>query len=87
MSSYIIKFHRYTPAESRISNPVFKSFESFADALDHAQGMIAGMEAADPASRFTIASIENHSLRGIDCSGGGLFETAEELTARVENSK
>lgn len=80
---YRIRFHRYRNGQSRLSAPVWHNAVSFRAAVDYAEGMLYGMEQADPDSRFVIADIVAWGLRGEECDGAHLFETAEELSARV----
>lgn len=85
MASFQVRFTRYNSKtrDRRISGTQHMH-GSFEEVYQRAQHMIAGMKAADPISDFHLVGIETHEFRGTDCEGGSLlFETAEELSARV----
>lgn len=75
-------FSRYANGETRISNPQWINADDFRDAAHRADYILCGLRGADPESRYEIASIDGQ-FRGIECAGALMFETAEELTARV----
>jgi len=84
MITHQVHFARYRKGETRISNPQWISGEDFSDIAGRARQMLIGMSGADPESAYTIASIaaEYHGSV-INCDGGRMFETADELAARV----
>lgn len=82
-STYKIILHRYVNGDSRFSNPIFYNAPSFDTALAHANAVVYGLAQGNPDHKYVVASIEHGGLRGDHCTGAGLFETAEELSARV----
>lgn len=76
-------FHRYQNGQSRFSTPHFFNADDFDAALVMANMTLRGLRGADPDSRYEVASIECLGLRGEQCDGALMFETREELSARV----
>lgn len=86
MATWQYRIQRYDPAMararlSRIDHVVADDFDAAVRAVSL---LVAGMRAADPDRTYRVVHLLSHDYRGEDCSGGGrLFETAEELTARL----
>ncbi len=84
--SYKVTFARYRKGEMRISNPHWLNVDSFQTASTIAHNMLWAMQGADPDSTFHIAYIDAQ-IRGIECNGGQMFETMDELGERVKANK
>lgn len=86
MMEFEAKFARYNPkrGEVRLSSPQFFIAEDFRGAVKIAEAILTGLR-SDLERDYRIISINERGARGIDCSGGGvgMFETAEEFSARV----
>jgi hypothetical protein len=88
-SQFKVHLHRYDPkrGESRKSGPIWVHARDFHDACEAAERYRYGAEAADPDRTYVVASVEHWGLRGEECKGARLFETAEELSERVAAGK
>jgi hypothetical protein len=94
MTDYQVTFHRYhSTTGSRFSSPVFIRATDIRDALDRAELMIRGMRAALPpetrsGEHIIVASLEHRGLQGQRASdmGGNIWETEDEMTARLQAS-
>lgn len=82
-----VVFTRYANGRRRISEPQPMSARDFADAVSRAQTVLIGMKAADPQSSFEIVSVEISGYQGEVCKGAHMFETADEMSARLNASK
>jgi hypothetical protein len=84
MFTFKVHFSRYRDSEIRISAPHWlHSISDFRDATAIASMMVTAMQGADPDSKYSIVSIST-DVYGTQCNGARMFETAEELTARVQ---
>ena len=87
MRQYKVHFARYLNGENRLSAPQWVSAEDLTDAVKTAGHMLIALRGADPEASFEIASVEIHGLIAKQCDGARMFETAEELSQRVNPKK
>lgn len=83
MMTALVIFTRYRCGDRRISEPQPMQVNDFADAVRVATVAVGAMKSADPESDFQIVSIAFEGYRGTPCRGARMWETAEELSARV----
>lgn len=79
-----VTLSRYKDGEMRFSTPQWLHVADFDEALTHTNLIVMGLRAADPDSRYEVQGIEARWSGGTQCDGALMFETAAELTARVE---
>lgn len=86
MLEFEAKFARYDSrkGESRLSSPQFFVAEDFRGAVKIAEAILTGLR-GDLDREYRLIDLKERGSGGIDCSGGGvgMFETAEEFSARV----
>lgn len=87
MFQFKVTLHRYRNGEGRFSNAQFLAADDFDQALRIANAIITGLVGGDPASKYTVNSIEVAGQRGIECNGVGMFETLDEVEARLGDGK
>jgi len=85
MFTFKVLLRRYSDrnGENRISLPQWVRAASFAEAHRSAEFIISGLRGADPEAKFEIHSIAEDGVFTLICDGSLMFETAEELSARV----
>lgn len=84
MHTFKVLFSRYRNGETRIGTPHWlHSIADFRDATAMAHMMVTAMREADPDSRYDIVEISTDA-HGIRCNGSRMFETVEELAARLQ---
>lgn len=81
--SFKVHFTRYLNGERRISTPQYWSAESFVQAAKQAEIIAQAMRETDPYATFDVYSIYMVGCHGKFCDGATMWETAEELSARV----
>ena len=86
MATWQYRIQQYRPgaASARLSRVDHIAADDFSAAVRAVELIASGMRAADPTREYRIVHLLSHDYRGEDCSGGVyLFETAEEMTARL----
>jgi hypothetical protein len=82
MQTFKVNFSRYLNGKTRISSPQWIGGESLYEVAGKAELMLGAMRGADPESAFAVNSIDAQH-HGEECNGARMWETAEELAARV----
>lgn len=83
MLTFKVHFSRYRDGSLRISTPTWlHGLPSFRDASSMAEMMLRAMQGADPHSAYATVEISTQ-VHGTQCDGANMFETQEELTARL----
>lgn len=83
MMTYTARFSRYRNGERRIGSPYhLPGMETFKDAAACAHLVLRGLQSADPASDYSIISLETDA-HGVECKGIHMFETYEEMEDRL----
>lgn len=83
MMTALVTFTRYRLGDRRISEPQPMQVSGFIDAVRVATVAVDAMKNADPEADFQIVSIVFDGYRGQVCKGARMWETAEELSARL----